>query len=378
VSVLRPVFSDGAILAAADLASLGDTGRDRDARHARHLHTPGISRGMQLTTQDRTTAAGAAYKDVTLTPGYAVDGTGRELVLADPLPLSPDQFLADNPNPITEPGQTLTVWHPVFVHGVDDDVAAAAGITGCQAGGGSRRVGEDVDVEFGRPGDAGTAQATPAPDAGPGDGTWRVLAGFVRLDTAITRFTAVTTVADGITADASGARAALVAAPGTRVEVRAGESPDAGVPALVVDAAAGGSLVYGRHDGTGGFAPLLSVDAAGNLTVPGTLSGKLAAGTVLLAGGIASDGTVLPLPVGVDAGTVGSGGVEVLVHVTPRLPDPAGAPTAGAVFLPVECRVDADRRVHCAGRWFAGATLDPPVPASCDYVVLVTVPEGSA
>jgi hypothetical protein len=376
VSVLRPVFSDGAILAAADLASLGDTGRDRDARHARHLHTPGICRGMQLSTQDRATTDGVAYQDVTLTPGYAIDGTGRELVLADPLPLSPDQFLTDNPNPVTEPGRTVTVWHPVFVHGVDDDVPSASGVTGCPAGGGSPRVGEDVEVEFGRPGDAGTTQAAPSPDAGPGDGTWRVLAGFVRLDTAITRFTAVTTTADGVSADAAGARAAVVAAPGTRVEVRAGEAPDAGVPAVVVDAASGGSLVYGRHDGTGGFAPLLSVDAAGNLTVPGTLSGKLAAGAVQLAGGVAYDGTVLPLPAGVDAATVDSGGVEVLVHVTPRLPDPVTNP--GAVFLPIECRVDAGRRVHCAGSWFHAGTVDPPAAAACDYLVLVTVPGGGA
>jgi hypothetical protein len=144
----------------------------------------------------------------------------------------------------------------------------------------------------------------------------------------------------------------------------------------VVDAASGGSLVYGRHDGTGGFAPLLSVDAAGNLTVPGTLSGKLAAGAVQLAGGVAYDGTVLPLPAGVDAATVDSGGVEVLVHVTPRLPDPVTSP--GAVFLPIECRVDADRRVHCAGSWFHAGTVDPPVAAACDYLVLVTVPGGGA
>jgi hypothetical protein len=378
VTVQRPLFADGAVLAAADLTTLADTGRDRDARHARHLHTPGVSRGLQLSAASRTTASGVAYQDVTLTPGYAIDGSGRELVLGAALPLSPDRFLGDNPNPVTEPGLTVTVWHPVFIRGVDDDVPSAGGITGCQATGNGSRIGEDVEAEFGRPGDAGIPQSAPAPDAGPGDGTWRVLVGFVRFDTVISRFTAAAASADGIAADAAGARAALVAAPGTRVEVRAGDAPDGGVPAVVVDAATGGSLSFGRHDGMGGFAPLLTVDAAGNLTVPGTLNGQLAAGAVKLAGGVASDGVVLPLPAGVDAAAVASGGVEVLVRVTPRLPDPRTGPSPGAVFLPVECRVDTDRRAHCAGSWLVGGTVSAPVPASCDWLVVVTVPGGSA
>jgi len=377
MTVLRPIFTDGAVLAADDLSTLAGTGRDRDARHARHLHTPGVARGMALQTADRTTASGATYRDVTLSPGYAIDGTGREFVLAEPLPLSPDRFLGDNPSPVTEPGETVTVWHPVFVRGVDDDVPATGGITGCQARSGGTRVGEDVEVEFGRPGDAGLPQTAPAPEAGPGDGSWRVLVGFVRFDTAINRFTAAAPSADGVFADAAGVRAALVAAPGTRVEVRAGEAPASGVPAVVVDADAGGSLTFGRHNGSGGFASLMTVDADGNVTAKGALKGQLTAGHVLVAGGVAFDGMVLPLPAGVDPAVVASGGAEVVVHVTPRLPGADASIAAAGVFLPVECRVDADRRVHCLGCWLKAA-LGPPEPAACDWTMLVAVSGGGA
>ena len=96
----RPVFVDGAILAAADLSALEATARDRDARHARHLHTPGVAAGLELRQRSRERPpASRAYVDVTLTAGYAVDGTGRELVLAADEQLSPDRFLGDNPNP---------------------------------------------------------------------------------------------------------------------------------------------------------------------------------------------------------------------------------------------------------------------------------------
>ncbi len=213
MTTARPVFVDGAILAAADLSGLESTARDRDARHARHLHTPGVCAGLELVTEDRQTTAGAEYVDVTLTAGYAVDGTGRELVLDADQQLSPDRFLADNPNPAAEAGETFSVWHPVFVRGLDSSVPGAPQPTVC-ATGGRAGVEEIVEVEFGRPGDTDLDQPVPAPDAGPGDGAWRVLVGFVRLDTAITRFHEVGTSVDGLTVSGAGAKASLVAGTG--------------------------------------------------------------------------------------------------------------------------------------------------------------------
>jgi hypothetical protein len=273
----------------------------------------------------------------------------------------------------------ITIWHPVFVRGLDATVSGEAQPSTCTNGSGRGSVEEIVEVEFGRPGDSDLDQPLPPPDAGPGDGAWRVLVGFVRLDTGIDRFHETGTSADGVTVSGAGARAALVSASAGRLELRAGSAPSSGVPAVVVDAEAGGSLTFGTHDGTGGIAPLLHIDSSGNLTAKGALKGVQTAGTVRIVSGTASDGTVLPLPAGVDQATIDSGGLEVSILLTPMLPDPASRPNATSVFVPLVCEVDADRRVSCAGQWadVAAVTLPAAVPASCNYLVLVTVPEES-
>jgi hypothetical protein len=376
MTIARPLFAEGQILAAADLSSLETTGRDRDARHARHLHTPGVATGLALVETSQTTPQGAAYVDLTLTAGYAVDGTGRELVLASDLPLSPDRFTGDNPRPTLEPGGTTSVWHPVFIRGVDLGLTSSTPALGCQSGSGGSRVAEDVEVEFGRPGDAGAAQVVPAPDAGPGEGAWRVLVGFVRFDTALGRFVHSAASADGVRVAGVGAKAALVAGQLGRIELRAQPAADAGVPAVVLDSENGPVLVFGTHTGTGTVAPLLSVDSAGNLELQGAVKAKGTAGTVRVVGGVAYDGTVLPLPTGVEQATIDSGGLELVVQVSPRLPDPASGPP-GAVFLPAECRVDPTRRVVCWGNWFTPPATLGSAAISCDYVVVAAVPGGA-
>jgi hypothetical protein len=373
MSPTRPVFSDGAILGAGDLTALEQLDRDRDARATRHLHTPGVGAGLELHPEDRQTDSGAGYVDVTVQPGYAIDGSGRELVVGAPLPVPWDRFTADIPNPVTQPASTVTVWYPVFIHGLDAPVVSTNGQAGCQGGAGPTRISEDVGIEFGRPGDAGVEQPVPAPDSGPGDGSWRVLVGFVRLDTAIDRFVEVSASADGVSVPTAGVRAGLVAGQTGRVEVRPRPAASAGVPTVIVDAANGGSLVFGLHNGTGAVTPLVSVDSAGNLTASGTISGVQTAGTVRVVAGTASDGAVLPLPAGVDSAAVASGAVEVEVLVTPRYPQLG----TGVRYVPGECRVDTDRRVHCWGTTFTPGSAAAPVAdvaGSCDYIVLVSVP----
>jgi hypothetical protein len=380
---VRPVFSDGAILGAADLTALGQLDRDRDARHARHLHTPGVAAGLELATEKRATESGAAYVEVTLQPGYAVDGTGRELVVGAALPVSPDRFTGDTPNPVKQPGSDVTVWYPVFVRGVDASIASTNGQMGCQTGAGPTRIAEDVEIEFGRPGDASAEQPLPPPDAGPGDGSWRVLVGFVRLDTAIARFVEVTATADGVRVATAGARAGIVAGQSGRVEVRPRETAAAGVPAVVLDDQDGGSLVFGLHTGTGTIAPLMSVDTTGNLVVTGTVGGAQTSDSVLVSSGTAFDGTVLPLPAGADPAAIEAGSVQLSVLVSPRHPDVASAPHPPRDrFVVAECRVDEERRVRCWGTWFppggGGDGITTDVSSACDYLVLVSVPRGGA
>ena len=374
MSPARPLFVDGAILGAGDLTALEQLDRDRDARATRHLHTPGVGAGLDLTSVEQRTEKNARYIEVTLQPGYAIDGTGRELVVGTAMPVSADQFTGDIPNPVTPQGSDVTVWYPVFVHGLDAPLVATNGKTGCEGGGGPTRVSEDVEIEFGRPGDATLEQTVPAPDAGPGTGTWRVLVGFVQLNTSINQFVDVSADADGVLVPTAGVRAGLVAGQSGRVEIRTRPTAASGVPAVVVDADKGGSLRFGLHTGTGGIDQLMSVDASGNLTVKGTLSGAQTAGTVRVVAGSAFDGAVLPLPAGTDQQAIDDGGLEVSVLVTPRYPDPTGTSVR---FIPAECRVDDDRRVHCWGTKFTpGGASVADVPSSCDYVVLVSVAQG--
>jgi hypothetical protein len=118
----------------------------------------------------------------------------------------------------------------------------------------------------------------------------------------------------------------------------------------------------------------MTVDASGNLTVPGAVKSVQQAGTLRVISGTAFDGTVLPLPAGVEQAAVDSGALQASVIVSPRLPD-IGAKR----FIPAECRVDSDRRVHCWGTVVDfGSTSHPDVPASCDFLVLVSVPEGGS
>src|SRR5206468_10872506 len=98
----------------------------------------------------------------------------RELVLGAELPVSPDQFIGEIPSPAidaTVKGGVTSVWYPVFVRGVDTPLAAANGQLGCQTSTGPSQIEEDVELEFGRPGDASIVPAPPAPDAGAGAGT---------------------------------------------------------------------------------------------------------------------------------------------------------------------------------------------------------------
>jgi hypothetical protein len=361
MSPTRPVFSDGAILGAADLTALAQLDRDRDARASRHLHTPGIGAGLGLETEERVLGT-TPYVEVTLRPGWAIDGSGREVVVAAAMPVSVDRFTGDNPD-------APTGWYPVFVHGLDTPVAATNGQSGCQGGGGPTRIAEDVDIEFGRTGDAGVEQPAPTPDAGPGDGSWRVLVGFVSFDTTIDRFVAVATEADRIRVAPAGVRAGLVAGQMGRVEVRPRPELLAGLPAVVVDEAKGGSLIFGLHTGTGAVKELMSVDGGGNLTVAGTISGEQTAGTVYVVSGSAFDGTVLPLPAGVTQAALDSDTRDVAVIVTPRVPLPSG----NKRFVSGECRVDEERRLHCWGSTFEPGGQFEDAPSACDFIVLVSV-----
>ena len=91
----RPAFFEGQVLAAADLTSAVEYGRAETARHDRYLHDWGIADGLELTSVAKTDTAGK-YVEVTLQPGMAIDGTGREIVVPAPVRLSETDFAQVN------------------------------------------------------------------------------------------------------------------------------------------------------------------------------------------------------------------------------------------------------------------------------------------
>jgi hypothetical protein len=112
------------------------------------------------------------------------------------------------------------------------------------------------------------------------------------------------------------------------------------------------------------------VAANGNLTVAGSFSGRISAGSVLATSGTATDGTLLPLPTGVSPAEVADGRVALHVYVTPRLP-----PTDSGLSSPAEATVDSDRRVRCRFRFYDPA-VGPGVderPGAVEFLVLATV-----
>jgi hypothetical protein len=66
----------------------------------------------------------------------------------------------------------------------------------------------------------------------------------------------------------------------------------------------------------------------------------------------------------------------VHIQLTPRMDlTPLKPTTAGNwIGIPFECRVDADRRLHCVIRWLdvSSATIKN-LPGLCDYLLIVAV-----
>src|SRR5262245_47631178 len=94
--IQRPLFFEGQILGALDLEAALEYARGQDARHERYLHTWGIASGLKLSpTPKQLELPGGVtvdYVEVLLSPGVAVDGHGREIVVPEERRLSEDDF----------------------------------------------------------------------------------------------------------------------------------------------------------------------------------------------------------------------------------------------------------------------------------------------
>jgi hypothetical protein len=82
----RPRYYEGQMLSASDLDTEQDYFLRQNRRHNRWLHGAGIVSGLEITV------VGAESPAIVVSPGYAIDPYGRELLVREPISLCiPDQ-----------------------------------------------------------------------------------------------------------------------------------------------------------------------------------------------------------------------------------------------------------------------------------------------
>ncbi|MFF8958581.1 hypothetical protein [Streptomyces sp. NPDC014894] len=367
----RPVFHEGQILSAADLAATVEYGRAAAARHALHLHDWGVAEGLGLTAEPRTDPlTGARHVEVSVSAGVAVDGAGREIVLPDPVVLRESDF--DDVNGADRPTDEP---YPVFLTAADRDPSAAARADACAAPAAPTRAEESYRILFGRLGDEllVAEQRPPAIGAPPADPPLRmlVLLGYVRWTDG--RFSGVETAARGVAPRYAGVRADTVSARSGSLTLRTARTAEEGEPALVLTGGAEPGLVVGLYRGSGTVAPLMTLEANGNLTIEGSFSGRTATGATPVVSGTATDGMLLPLPAGVTPEQIADGRAVLHTRLTPRAPTTT---TDSTLHSPVETAADPDRRVRCRVRLYdpvAPAAEVTELPGAVDFLVLATV-----
>lgn len=371
----RPTFFEGQVISSADLNALVDTGRIGLAQHERYLHSPGIAFGLELAGTERTTIAGEAYQDIVVSSGLAIDGNGRHITLIESERLSEDGF--DQANVAISDAKA---WYPVFLSGRDEAVSGNTASSASCFGGAPSRLGEIAVIGFGRVeqaadfGNVATGDVAAGPESS--GAAWRILLGFVQWNAAIGRFANVAPTNAGIGRSYAGARADSVVARGGSLTLRVAEQTVNGKPAVEIVPDAGGELRFGLQNNAGRIVPVFTVNANGDLFAAGKISGAIGGGAQYQSGA-AFDGTLLPLPPGITAEQVVQGKVTVQAHVTPRYGVPALPVLAGPhrwLMTPIECRIDADRRVRCRVRWTRTDTnAIEELPGLCDFTLVANV-----
>jgi hypothetical protein len=369
----RPAFFESQILAAADLTSAVDYDRGQLARHERYLHSWGVADGLTLTCASKTDpSSGKDYVEVTLDKGFAIDGTGREIVVPQSQLLSTNEFSIANPSALPKTA------YPVLLNGVDIiPPAAPLTIGACGAATQPTRTQEGFALTYGASGADLYLDGQTLPDesAGPSPPDpahpWQILVGYVWWDPSISQFTDASVTGRryaGVMADTVAARSGTLtlqslptATPGQPVLVLGGDPP---------------LLQFGLYKGGTNVAPRLTVTAEGDVTAAGTIIGQkgdLSKGEILVQSGTVTDGLIIPLPSGISQDQVDSGNVTVHLFLTLHTPQAA----AGTWYVPVDCSVDASRRLTCQVLVGTGTSFTvQPQSGAADYLVVATVASG--
>ena len=140
--ITRPYFSELQILGASDLMALGSYLRDMRRRHNLGPHTWGIVAGLEL--WQLKDDAGKA--EVYVSPGLAIDGFGREIVLLDPYRLSAGHFAHIPYDAGMADGQDAPVW---IGYAERRTQPARPGFEACTDADEGRRIVETFRIEVG-------------------------------------------------------------------------------------------------------------------------------------------------------------------------------------------------------------------------------------
>ncbi|WP_328432582.1 hypothetical protein [Streptomyces sp. NBC_00453] len=138
-SVSRPAFFEHQVLAAADLMELVHAERALRELHHWTLHGWGISRGIEVTGE-------VGSPSVTVTPGYALDAVGRELLLIRPVELGVPA-VAGEPDGASDPDGKPEEFRLVL-RWTEDDEAAVHTRQGDGASSGAVRLDNDPTLQW--------------------------------------------------------------------------------------------------------------------------------------------------------------------------------------------------------------------------------------
>ncbi|APX11974.1 hypothetical protein BWR18_10020 [Tateyamaria omphalii] len=133
---MQPSFFEGQYLGAADLGAIVDYFRTAEARHALSSHSWGVAAGLQLVASE----IGPGEFQVSVTPGVAIDGYGRLIVVTTPTEVPTDKLQGINTGPV----QVWIRYDQTPIRG------ARPGFNTCDAEDAFERIEESFAIEVGQ------------------------------------------------------------------------------------------------------------------------------------------------------------------------------------------------------------------------------------
>ena len=262
-TIERPIYYEGQILAANDLAQGLDYARDQDARHERYLHTWGIAEGLSVVQRG---------DDFILQPGFAVDSSGATIVVPTATVLDPQRLKDDALLSSDDAGH-----FPVFVSRTEGQSSTTREVGGCASAESTRRE-ESYAIRYRRIATGwDEKQEGPPVSEGPEDreeSDRAVLIGFLEWTNEDNGKIVDFARRNGaIGPRYAGVRADELLGRGGTLTVRSRAAKTADAPMVVVDEHSDKkTFVFGLDDGDGRINEVFTVDKKGNVKAKGDIT----------------------------------------------------------------------------------------------------------